>query len=403
MHAMRSSAVLNGDSERPVPRTRLHWKISMANVRSARPVRRADASFDNLVMVPAWPGQPTCEELALLASTGQRPRTDYVELARALEAEIMDMEYLEKRATAIARLVATCAGTPPAQVTEAFLRRKQYAHVVARADRLGLPLALLLKLARAKPNVVLISVWLSRPKKAIFLRPLRVHTHLHAIVNYGTTQMTIAADRLKVPPSKLYHVPQPVDELFWRPTDAPPADVISAVGSEARDYPTLLEAVRGLPVRTEVAVGTTVFKTDDPLSDLAPGLHPLAEAPPNVEVHEQLSHTDLRALYARSRFVVVPLQDVDFDAGVTCIAEAMAMGKAVVVTRSRGQVDLVKEGETGLYVPPGDARALREAIEHLLSSPEEAARMGRAGRAVAKSRLALDGWVSRVVELTLGP
>jgi glycosyltransferase involved in cell wall biosynthesis len=373
----------------------------MTEVRSNRSRRRADSASGNLVMVPAWPGQPTCEQLAVLASRGQRPRTDYVELARALNAEVMDMEYLEKRATAIARFMARHVGTPPAQVIEAFLRQEQYAHVVARADRLGLPLALLMKLARSESKVVLISVWLSRPKKAIFLRPLRAHTHLNAIVNYGSTQMTIAAERLKVPRDKLYHLPQPVDELFWHPVDTPLGNSVSAVGWEARDYPTLLAAVRGLPVRTDVAVGTTVFRTQDPQSDLAPGLRPLATAPPNVRVHEQLNPTDLRTLYARSRFVVVPLQDVDFDAGVTCIAEAMAMGKAVVVTRTRGQVDLVEEGETGLYVPPRDARALRKAIKHLLARPDEAARMGRAGRAVAESRLTLDGWVSRVVELTL--
>ena len=38
-------------------------------------------------------------------------------------------------------------------------------------------------------------------------------------------------------------------------------------------------------------------------------------------------------MYARARLVVVPLHDVDFDAGVTTITEAMAMGKAVVATQ----------------------------------------------------------------------
>jgi glycosyltransferase involved in cell wall biosynthesis len=294
------------------------------------------------------------------------------------------------------------AGTPIAQIAETFLRRGQYAGVVARADRLGLPLALLHKVTRAEGNIVLISVWLSRPKKAVFLRPFNAHTHLRAIVNYGSIQMAIAAERLNVPRAKLHHLPQPVDEHFWRPVAAPPSsDVIAAVGSEARDYATLLAAVRGVEVRAELAVGTTVFTSGDVRSDLAPTLRPLAAAPPNVTIHQQLSHTELRDLYARSRFVVVPLADVDFDAGVTCIAEAMAMGKAVVVTRARGQVDLVREGESGLYVPPGDARALRQAIEHLLANPDEAARMGAAGRVLAETRLSLDRWVSAVADLTV--
>lgn len=75
----------------------------------------------------------------------------------------------------------------------------------------------------------------------------------------------------------------------------------------------------------------------------------------------------------------------------------------MVVSRARGQVDLVREGETGLSVPPGDPRALRGAIERLLADPEEAARMGKAGRALAETRLSLDRWVSTVARLATNP
>ena len=64
----------------------------------------------------------------------------------------------------------------------------------------------------------------------------------------------------------------------------------------------------------------------------------------------------------------MPLVDVDFDAGVTSITEAMAMGKAVIVTRTKGQVDVIHDGVEGLYVPPADPAALREAIVHLLKT-----------------------------------
>jgi glycosyltransferase involved in cell wall biosynthesis len=121
-----------------------------------------------------------------------------------------------------------------------------------------------------------------------------------------------------------------------------------------------------------------------------------------IRLHQQIDHRTLRRLYARARFVVVPLHDVDFDAGVTTITEAMAMGKAVIVTRTRGQVDIVRDGENGLYVPPGDVGALRAAITRLLDDPAEADRMGRAGRALVESRHTLDGWVAAVAEVVAG-
>ncbi len=357
----------------------------------------------SVVMVPAWPGQHTRSDLERLAVAGQRPRTDYVELASALGGDVMDMEYMTERASPAARAVARSGKVVHAQVVEAFVRRNRFRHIVARADRLGLPLALLLKLARARRDLVLISVWLSRPKKAVFLSHLKVHSHLQAIVNYSSTQMEIAARKLRVPQNKLVHLLHPVDERFWVPRPPASDPLLCSVGVEARDYPTLLEALRGLDVRAELAVGTTVFGTGNVADDLAPYLTRVTAAapPPNVVLRRQLSHLELRELYTRSRFVVLPLHDVEFDAGVTVIAEAMAMGKAVVVSRTRGQVDLVRHGETGLYVPPGDPRALRAAIEHLLAHPAEAERMGRAGRAFAEARLRLDHWVSSVAQVTL--
>jgi hypothetical protein len=93
----------------------------------------------SLVIVPAWPGQLSCSELIRQAEADLRPRTDYVELARALDADVMDIEYMRRRATRTARLIEQRLGVVPAQVAEAFLQRHRFRHIVVRADRLGLP------------------------------------------------------------------------------------------------------------------------------------------------------------------------------------------------------------------------------------------------------------------------
>jgi glycosyltransferase involved in cell wall biosynthesis len=62
------------------------------------------------------------------------------------------------------------------------------------------------------------------------------------------------------------------------------------------------------------------------------------------------------------------------------IVEAMSAGLPVVATDIRGCREAVVHGRTGLIVPPKDAKALADAVEHLLANPEEAAAMGRAGR-----------------------
>jgi glycosyltransferase involved in cell wall biosynthesis len=256
---------------------------------------------------------------------------------------------------------------------------------------------LLHKVAGARRDLVLISVWLSRPKKAVFLSRLKVHTHLGAIISYASVQNAIAADRLGVPREKLHHTLHPVDERFWRPVQAPARNWVVSVGSEARDYPTLGRALEGVDVDAHVAVGSSVLRpSGDADAMLGPVVRAATGAAPRLRVRRQLRHRELRDLYARARFVIVPLHDVDFDAGVTSVTEAMAMGKAVIVTRTRGQADVVRHGETGLYVPPGDPVALRAAVRHLLDNPAEAERMGRAGRSAVEAQHTLDRWVADV-------
>jgi glycosyltransferase involved in cell wall biosynthesis len=60
--------------------------------------------------------------------------------------------------------------------------------------------------------------------------------------------------------------------------------------------------------------------------------------------------------------------------------EAAAMEIAVVATRIPGCVDSVKDGVTGMLVPPGDVVALQQAINTYLDDPELRRRHGIAGR-----------------------
>jgi len=61
------------------------------------------------------------------------------------------------------------------------------------------------------------------------------------------------------------------------------------------------------------------------------------------------------------------------------IIEAMAHGLPVIATRVGGIPDLLDE-DSGILVPPGDARALAEAMRRLASDPSLRAAMGRAAR-----------------------
>ncbi len=62
------------------------------------------------------------------------------------------------------------------------------------------------------------------------------------------------------------------------------------------------------------------------------------------------------------------------------VLEAMVAGRPVVAVRVGGVPDLVRDGENGFVVEPGDTGALASAVGRLLADPELAAEMGAAGR-----------------------
>lgn len=60
--------------------------------------------------------------------------------------------------------------------------------------------------------------------------------------------------------------------------------------------------------------------------------------------------------------------------------EAMALGKPVIGCQGEGPEDFVEHGKTGLLVKPRDVDSLVEALDFLLSHPEEARTMGERAR-----------------------
>jgi glycosyltransferase involved in cell wall biosynthesis len=60
--------------------------------------------------------------------------------------------------------------------------------------------------------------------------------------------------------------------------------------------------------------------------------------------------------------------------------EALAAGRPVVATRVGGLPDVVREGEDGFLVLPGDVDELADRLERLAADEELRRRMGEAGR-----------------------
>jgi glycosyltransferase involved in cell wall biosynthesis len=85
----------------------------------------------------------------------------------------------------------------------------------------------------------------------------------------------------------------------------------------------------------------------------------------------------IQSAIERAAIVVVPSMGEGF--GMVAL-EAMERARPVIAAEIGGLGELVRDGETGLLVAPGEAEPLRAAIVALAGNLERAAEMGRAGR-----------------------
>jgi len=91
----------------------------------------------------------------------------------------------------------------------------------------------------------------------------------------------------------------------------------------------------------------------------------------------KLSTEEVRKWFQRVSLTAAVSRNEGF--GLTCL-EAMASGAAVVGTQTGAFDMIIRDGVDGLIVPCGNTKALSEAFDRLLSSPDELTRMGKSAR-----------------------
>jgi glycosyltransferase involved in cell wall biosynthesis len=169
------------------------------------------------------------------------------------------------------------------------------------------------------------------------------------------------------PRHKVGYAPLHTDPGFLEREPVDEEHMTVSAGRTFRDYKTLLDAFAG---------------SDLPLTIVAsPANIGAAAIPANVTVLYDLPITELIDLIARSKVVILPLENREISIGQSVLLEAMTMGKAVVVTRVNGTVDYVEHMKTGILVPPHDAGAIRDAVSLLMNDVELRRRLGDAARA----------------------
>jgi starch synthase len=218
-----------------------------------------------------------------------------------------------------------------------------------------------------------------------------------------------------IPPERVHVIHNGIDAEFYRPD--PGTDVLERIGVDlGRPYvcfvgritrqkgvPHLLRAGLHLDPSVQLvllagAADTADLKAEtdaliEELQSTRDGVFVVSEMLPREEVRQVLTH----ALAFCCPSVYEPLGIVNL--------EAMACETAVVASRVGGIPEVVAEEETGLLVdytpddPTGFEERFAAAVNRLAADPDEAHRMGLAGRRRAVDEFGWDAVAERTVEL----
>jgi glycosyltransferase involved in cell wall biosynthesis len=126
----------------------------------------------------------------------------------------------------------------------------------------------------------------------------------------------------------------------------------------------------------------------------------VAERPDRVEWTEALPTEGVARALDAATVLLLPSRSEGMG---RVLVEAFCRGRAVVASRVGGIVDLVRDGENGLLVPPQDPRALADALVRVLADAGLAERLGAGAKASADEWVASpDEYAARLEALVAG-
>jgi glycosyltransferase involved in cell wall biosynthesis len=169
----------------------------------------------------------------------------------------------------------------------------------------------------------------------------------------------------------------------------PEAPVVAVLGriSDWKGQDVLVRALAEAPLRDRGAVGVLA---GEPWPGAEERLERVLGLADQLGVRDRLRllgfRDDVENVYGAATVVAVPSTEPDPLPGAAI--EAAAAGCAVVASAHGGLPEIIRDGQTGRLITPGDPSALALAAAELIDDPAAAARLGAAAAADVRDRFA---------------
>jgi glycosyltransferase involved in cell wall biosynthesis len=214
-----------------------------------------------------------------------------------------------------------------------------------------------------------------------------------------------SAETLGAPPARTRVIYGGADPQRYRPGPQEDRQGVLFVG-RLTPHKGVDRLLRALPDGAHLTVvGTAGHDPRPPERDYPDLLRHLA-ADKDVTFRGQVSDAELPGLYRQAAVYVLPsVHETCYGRHIAIsellglsVLEAMASGTPVVCSRVGGVAEIVRDGETGFLVEPGDIEALNDRLDLLLHKPDLARQLGDNARDAVLERFTWDACARRCVD-----
>jgi glycosyltransferase involved in cell wall biosynthesis len=213
---------------------------------------------------------------------------------------------------------------------------------------------------------------------------------------FGEGEKPIIQKRYKVPDEAIEVIHFGVDTKFWRPDDGPyeKHPYILSVGNDfQRDYALLMEIARLINIKIKV-----ITERDIP-----------SDIPPNVEVirgsyrNTGLSDLQLRELYQKALFTVIPLKPSFQPSGQSVALQSMSCGTPVLITKTEGLWEhrYLRDMENIVFIHANTPKEWAGTIGRITADQEQLKRLGKAALRYVSSHGQSERYTDRLEQLCL--
>jgi len=177
-------------------------------------------------------------------------------------------------------------------------------------------------------------------------------------------------------------------DLDERSYEIKDGDYLFTGGIQHRDYQTLYNAVKDLPIEVLIAAPE--------------GKIPLKYVSDNMKILGFIPRIKYMETIASSKAVVLSLEPgIRRCPGVITYVTAMRMGKCVIVNEPEGAKSYIKNNHTGIVVEPNNAEVLKHSLQAILCNDTKRKEIGHNAYEFSAKNLSYERYINDIVNLTL--